>query len=318
MRVLVSTSLFVLALGCQPQSELEFQHLSTMKAKTQGLVLMDDGQVGHAGMAGTTCRFDTLNGWLIDDFDLPTREERVLDTLRGKVLGTNDEGLYEVKALDFTPAEHVTEGRYLRGGELVWLQGEGASCSVAYSDGDVVPVSGTLCEAGPDAVSVVRDDGAVVVGTADETVVVDGSGAEHFADAADFVVYDPATGLVYLAQKGERTVRAVDLDGMPVWSTELPGRIQAMTRLGSRGKVVAMITTDDEDRMVVIDGPSGEQELGTETPSADVELEASEDGSTLAVVLPREIYFFDVVADGEEPKKRKTLGAEDQRPTFSD
>ena len=75
MRVLVSTSLFVLALGCQPQSELEFQHLSTMKAKTQGLVLMDDGQVGHAGMAGTTCRFDTLNGWLIDDFDLPTEDE---------------------------------------------------------------------------------------------------------------------------------------------------------------------------------------------------------------------------------------------------
>jgi hypothetical protein len=289
-----------------------------MKARTKGLVLMDDGQIGHAGMVGTTCRFDTLNGWLIDDFDLPTRDERVVDTLRGAVLGTNPEGLYDVQELDFIPAHEVTEARYLRGGEVVWLQGGEASCSVAYSHGEAVPVSSELCEAGPDAVGVVRDEGSMVVGTDDETVVVDETGARALADGADFVVYDPETALIYLALEGRPTVRAIDRDGQPVWSVDLPGRITAMTRLGRRGKIVAMIASDDNARMVVIDGPSGEQELEVEAPSAEVELESSEDGTTLAVVLPKEIFFYDVVGRGELPKARKTLGTEDQRPTFSD
>jgi len=317
MRML-AISFLAFGVACQPESDLEFHHLSTMKAKTKGLVLMDSGQIGHAGMAGTTCRFDTLNGWLIDDFDLPTRDERVVDTLRGSVLGTNVDGLYDVQELDFIPALAVTEARYLRGGDLVWLQGENDACSVAYSTGEVVPVGSELCEAGPDAVSVMRDDGSVVVGTDEETVVVDETGARALADAADFVVYDPETELVYLAMEGRPTVRAMDRDGSPVWSVDLPGRITAMTRMGRRGKVVAMIESDGEARMVVIDGPSGEQELEVEAPSADVELESSEDGTTLAVVLPREIYFFDVVGRGEAAKERKTLGSEDEQPTFSD
>jgi hypothetical protein len=310
--------LLALAVGCQAGGELQLEHLSTMSARTKGLVLMADGQVGHAAMAGTTCRFDTLNGWLIDDFDLPTREERVVDTLGGAVLGTNAEGLYDVQELDFIPADAVTDARYLRGGEVVWLQGDATGCSLSYSDGGSVAVDGVLCEAGPEAIGVVRDDGSMIVGTAEDTVVVDEGGARSIADGADFVVYDARTDLVYLAMEGQPIVRAVTRDGDPVWSTHLGGRITALEKMGRRGKVVAMVASDGEARMVVVHGPSGEPELDVEAPSADVDLEVSEDGTTLAVIHEREIYFYDVYDRGDDPKERRTLGVEDRQPTFSD
>jgi hypothetical protein len=306
-----------LAMACGPQPELEFTHLSTMESKTRGVVLMDDGQRGHGAMVGTTCRFDTLNGWLIDDFDLPTRDDRVTDTLHGDVLGTNPEGVYEVRSLDFLTAGDVRDARFTTDG-IVTVEGVGDSCAVSWAHGARQPAPPAVCDAGPGAITVVRATGAVVVATPEQTVVVDADGARGLADAADFAVYDKRSGLVYLAMEGQSEVRAVDLDGELAWHTDVGGGVTAMQQMGKRNKVVVMVEDGDGTRMVVLDGPTGEEALEVEAPGADVELSVSDDGSTLAVTLPNRVFFYDVIGEGESPKRRTTLGAEDRRPVFSD
>lgn len=317
MRVLGGMVITVLAMACQPADPLEFTHLSTMQSKTRGVVLMDDGQRGHGAMVGTTCRFDTLNGWLIDDFDLPSRDDRVTDTLHGQVLGTNPDGVYDVRNLDFIPAAGVHDARFTEAGVVLVGSGDGG-CTVSWDDGRATAAPSGVCDADAGAITVVRDSGALVVATSDSTVVVDADGARELAEAADFAVYDKRTGLVYLAMEGLSEVRAVDLDGQLVWFTDVGGAVTAMQQMGKRQKVVVMVEDGDTTRMVVLDGPSGDEEVDVEAPGSDVELSVSDDGTTLAVTLPSEVFFYDIVAEGEETKRRKTLGAEDRRPVFSD
>ena len=81
-----------------------------------------------------------------------------------------------------------------------------------------------------------------------------------------------------------------------------------------------MLMTSDETgergSLVVLDGWSGEKLAEHSTPSPETDITLSEDGTTMAIVLPEDIYFYDVVDEDDEPKVRQTLGAE--RPVFSD
>jgi hypothetical protein len=315
-----SSLLFVLtalSAACSPAPELDIQHLSTLEARTRGVVLMDDGQSGFGAMSGTTCSFDTLNGWVIDDFDLPSSEERVTDVFRGRVLGTSPDGVYQVREVEQVASVNARDARFMGDG-FAFVVGSGDDCAVQFDDGRAHSVPAAACDAGANSVTVARDVGAVVLAAGESTVVVDADGARELADAADFAVYDRRTELVYLAMAGGSEVRAVDLDGRLIWSTDVGGRITAMQQMGRRGKVVVMVDFGDHAGMVVVNGHDGAPESEAQAPTSDVELSVSDDGTTLAVTLEGQVFFYDVVAEGEEPKQRDTLGAEEQAQEFSD
>ena len=316
MRAALFLSLTAL-MACSHSAELEIDHLSTLDARTRGVVLMDDGQSGYGAMSGTTCSFDTLNGWVIDDFDLPSREERVTDSLHGRVLGTSPEGVYQVRSLERVADVVARDARFIGDG-FAFLVGDAEACAVQFDDGSTHAVSGVACASGSNSLTVARELGAVVVATGDEAVVVSRDGARTLADEADFVVYDKRTDLVYVAMEGGSEVRAVDLEGRLVWHTDVGGQITAMQQMGKRAKVVAMVDFGDHAGMVVLDGPSGDAELEVEAPTPEVELSVSDDGTTLAVTLEDQVFFYDVIAAGETPKQRDTLGAEDQAQQFAD
>jgi len=319
MRLAVLLS-FLPLVACAPPAELNLDHLSTMESQTRGVVLMDDGQKGHGAMGITTCQFDTLNGWIISDHDMPTAAEEVTDTWRGSVVGVSEEGAHKVmRHAGDVEVSGVRDARFLPSGELVVFRAVDAGCEVSWTDSEAAAVvDGAVCEGSGSARAVVASTGEVVASADGEVVKLSPDDLQGFDDLADFVVYDRHTDLLYLAMEGDREVRGVTLDGERVWHTVLDGPVTAMQWMGGRGKVVAMIDDPDGGRMVVIDGPSGEVEQEQPTPSADVELSVSEDGTTLAVVTGEEVYFFDVYTDDEEPKERHTYGAERRQPVFED
>lgn len=306
----------LLAAACSTDG-LSISHMSVMQSQTRGVVLYDDGQRGHAAMWNTTCEFDTLNGWLISDHDLPTESEEIVDTFEGEVLGRSDVGAHPVWRLGQRDLElrGVVDGRLFADGLVVLRETRDGGCEARWDDGAVVALDASACAA--DALDVDREDGSLFVRQGAEVVKVDREGVNPFDGAADLVVFDRTTELVYLANKGEREVWANDLGGGLVWSTKLPGAITAMDDMGRRGAVMVVIEDGDRGRVVVLDGLTGDRRTEAEAPSAEVDVTVSEDGTTMAVTLETEVHFYDLTEEGEEPKKRKTLGA-DPSPAFAD
>lgn len=307
----------LLAAACS-SDELSISHMSIMQSQTRGVVLYDDGQRGHAAMWDTTCEFDTLNGWIISDHDLPTEAEEIVDTFEGEVLGRSDLGAHPVWQLGSKDLEikGVIDGRLYEGGLVVLRETRDGGCEARWDDGRVVALDVDACEA--DALDVDRIDGSLFVRQGAEIVKIDrDNGASFFDGAADLVVFDRTTELVYLANKGERKVWANDLEGGLVWSATLPGPVTAMDDMGRRGAVMVMVQDGDRGRVVMLDGLTGDRRTEAEAPSSDVDVSVSEDGTTMAVTLETEVHFYDLTEAGEEPKKRQTLG-EDPSPAFAD
>ena len=316
-----SLILVAMAAGCTSTNAIEMTLMSSMQSETRGVVLYDDGQRGHAAMWGTTCEFDTLNGWLISDHDLPTEAEVMQDTYGGEVLGLSDEGIHILEgAVTFEQTDigtrGVLESRLLSDGNVASLRIDQAGDCHAQIDGTTVDLEPEICETYT-SVTTNRTD-TLYVANGNEVLAVRKGGATKFADAWDLVEYDATTDLVYVANRFDTRVGGLHPDGQTAWRSETKGGIRDMDDMGARG-MLTLITEDEEGGrglLVVLDGWTGEKIAEHGTPSSDTDITLSEDGTTLAIVLPEDVYFYDVVDEDDEPKVRQTLGSE--RPDFVD
>ncbi len=301
--------------ACKTDDTLHLEMMSSMQSATRGVVLYPDGQRGHAAMWDTTCQFDTLNGWLIEDYDLPTDIEDVQDQYRGKVLGHSPQGLHVVQnRAEDVLLDDVIHGRFLDDGTVAMVRDTRSGCVVEI-DGQAATVDDAVCD--PRTEITVDREGELYAATGSELLRMGKDGSENLYGDADLVVFDPATGLVYAAKTGDQHVSGLYRDGALAWRTRVPGYVHSLDRMGDRGNALVMV--DDPKgggALIVIQGDSGEIITDHSTPSGDGDVVMSDDGRTLAVVMPTDVYFYDVTADGEKPKARRTYGSPD--PIFED
>lgn len=313
--------LIAMTAGCTSTNAIEMTLMSSMQSETRGVVLYDDGQRGHAAMQGTTCEFDTLNGWLISDHDLPTDSETMQDTYQGEVLGLSREGIHILEgATTFEQTDFdvvgVLESRMLDNGGVASLIRHSSGECAARIDGNTLDLEPEICET---YTSVTTDrTQTLFVANGNEVLAIRKGEATKFADNWDLVVYDRTTDLVYVANRFSTDVGGYQTDGQLAWRSETQGEIHDMDDMGARGMLMLMTADETGERgsLVVLDGWSGEKLAEHGTPSPETDITLSEDGTTMAIVLPEEVYFYDVVDEDDEPKVRQTLGAE--RPDFSD
>lgn len=292
----------VLALAaCAGPLDTAIVHESTLQQATKGLVLHEDGLRGHAGMFSTNCPFETTQGSVTGDYDLPGSDEDVQDG------GTSSLGA-ETVVLTMSDVVHLLEkstGDYvherhpwtgvrdvrLTGDGLVGLVEDADGCAIEWRvDGVAIATRDVACDDGFDAAL----DGTVVVGGA--PVVVASPDGEAPADAAGrLVAWDDALGLAYVADPGGDEVSAVGTDGALVWTTPVPGAVVALSAAGARGAaVVSLERSDGSGAVVWIDGATGDVLAQVETPSAAPSVTTSGDGSRIALVLPDQAHFYSV------------------------
>lgn len=301
--------------GCTGPPDLYLSHMSTMESETRGVVLYDDGQRGHAAMWDTTCEFDTLNGWLIEDHDLPTDTEIIQDQFEGTALARSDLGIHMIFDREDIELGGVLETRLLEDGGVLTLRRKGELCRVDIGD-RTVEVDTALCT---DLTSVSTDRvETLYVATGDALYGVDETGAQLFASDIDLVVHDRSNDRIYVAQLGGETLTGLDSKGVEQWSVTTDGPITSLEHMGRRGMALVMVEDLSTGRgaMQLFEGISGEEVVRHDTPSGDGDLTVSDDGTTLAVTIPGEVHFYDVLRLDETPKKRRTFGSPD--PVFTD
>ncbi|HHO53820.1 MAG TPA: hypothetical protein ENK18_23845 [Deltaproteobacteria bacterium] len=304
---LTTMALAVTWLGACQSDEIRMSHMSTLQEQTRGVVVMDHGLRIQAAMQDTTCIFRTLDGGFIRDHDLPTNDERIVDTYDGEILGASAQGIHLVNRGEDVAITEVVDARLWSGG-VVSLHETVEGCTVSWNRDEHISVPQELCDA--PAITADPRDGTLFVGLPGETSRIDRDGLASFDSGADLVSWDRATQLVYMAVSGERTVWATDINGVPAWSATTPAPVTALTHMGDRGLVLLMLDAGEgEGRFYILDGETGSLNSEHDAPGSEVEIDLSQDGTTLAVTLETEVHFFDITAGGEEPKERDTVGS---------
>ncbi len=289
----------ILASACQSENELRF--VSTLDAETNGVRLDEDGINAHAGMAGATCTVSTEWGCPIDDADLPTTEERVLDHFEGMTLASSVGAVHQIDADGWRRGEDVDislvrAARYTSGG-MIMLRGDADACFVQQGD-QQSKVPGKLCTEGIE-VEVDRTAGALYAATNDGVFTVDVDGATKVVDG-DLVAWDKKLEHLYTATTGETTIRATNTSGAEVWTVDLGSPINDIATRGNKRQVLVLTQGSDSfGDLYRLDGLTGKVLGSSELPDADGDMEVSGNGKTVAVVRPEEVHYFEMVIESE-------------------
>lgn len=290
--------------GCSSQDQLHFEERSSLESRTTSVVLYDNGFVGQGTMNEQSCQFDAMNGFILADYDLPTSEELMQD-VRGQVaIARTIEGIHVIdeagwdRANDI-PVQGVKHVRMTDDG-VASLIGDGAGCRVDWRNDDAVEtvsLEAAMCDAQGFAVDPVSKQ--VWVATPGAVVTAQPGGeARALQVQGDLIAFDETTGNIYVAEKGGSVVTTVDATGDVVWTNDIDGSVNDLTDMGALGATVAVVEGNDVE-IQVWDGTTGEQIADYELPaSADVVVSA--DASTVALVTPETVWFYDVL-EGSSP-----------------
>ena len=287
------------AAACTSENELRF--VSTLDAETNGVALSEDGNDSHVGMSGMTCTISTEWGCPVDDADLPTSEERVLDHFEGMTLASSALAVHQIDAdgwrrTDDLDVAGVRAARYTAQG-MVMLRGDVDACFVQQGE-QQTSVPGALCDADI-KVHVDRDQGSLYAATHKGVYAMDAKGAERIEDG-DLVAWDRRLQQIYTATSGEPELRATTRGGEEVWSTDLGMPIQSVAARGNKGQV--LVLTDGSDGFGVLhrlDGETGKPIAASELPDSAGEIEVSGNGHTVAIIRDEEVHYFSMVIDSE-------------------
>jgi len=289
-----------LTLGaCQVENELRF--VSTLDAETNGVVLADDGNNTHVGMEGMTCTVSTEWGCPIDDADLPTTEERVLDHFEGQTLATSIGGLHTIDSTGWQrdadiSVTSVRAARYAAGGLMV-LRGDARACFVQQGAHETA-VPGNLCTEDLD-VEIDRADSALYTAASDGVYAIEMTGAKKVSDG-DLAAWDPALRQLYTATAGETVLTASKRRGAEVWTVDLGLPILSIAARGNRGQVVVLAEAADEfGSLFRLNGVDGSQLGVSDLPDSEGSLEVSGNGKMVAIVRDDEVHFFSMVLESE-------------------
>jgi hypothetical protein len=294
---------FVLCLAaaaCASENELRFT--STLQAETRGVALSEDGLDSFAAMSGVTCTIDTNWGCPTEDVDLPTTEERLTDHWNGQTLGVSERGVHLIdRGVWLAEADRevaqVRTAALSEAGEVV-VSGTPESCSVQLGDDEPMLIDGAAC-ADDVHYSVDRATGHLYAAGPEGVVEVLSDRSRILGQGTDLADFDQSLHLLYTAVQGEPELRALDMDGEEVWKVTTGGAIQSLAARGMRGEV--MVLVDRPSGLAAIErreGESGRLLDRTTVPSSDGQLDASDNGRTIAVIRSDEVNFF-ALDDGE-------------------
>jgi hypothetical protein len=285
--------------ACTSENELRF--VSTLDATTYGVALSEDGNNSHVGMSGMTCTVSTEWGCPVDDADLPTEEERVLDHFEGLTLASSTGAVHQIDAdgwrrTDDIEVDGVRAARYTNQG-LLMIRGDSEACFV-QSDSTQTSVPGALCDTDV-KVQVDRDAGVLYAATGKAVYTVDEEGADKI-EQSDLVAWDRRLEQRYTATNGESTLHATTRDGNEVWTTDLDLPIRSLSARGNKGQV--LVLTDSSDGFGLLhrlDGETGRPLSSSELPDSAGEIEVSGNGHAVAIIRDEEVHFFSLVIDRE-------------------
>jgi len=289
----------IAASACQSENELRF--VSTLDAVTNGVVFTEDGNDSHVGMEGMTCTISTEWGCPIDDADLPTQEERILDHFEGVTLASSVAAVHKIDSEGWLRTEDVAvssvrAARYASGGMLM-LRGDADACFVQRGE-EESQVPGLLCDDGIQ-VEVDRSKGALYAATPDGVYVMDASGAEKMVEG-DLVAWDPSLNHVYTATTGDTTIVANTRDGDLVWTADVGLPIGSIATRGKKGQLLVLAEgTDGFGSLIRLDGADGTIMGSSDLPDSEGDLEVSGNGHTVAVVRSEEVHYFSLVLESE-------------------
>jgi hypothetical protein len=291
----------LLATGCAAEPSA-FDYQSTLSRGTRGLVLHDDGERGHAGMLGTNCPFETQQGTVTGDYDLPEQGEEVVDS--GDLIGEDtvlltlgdaahllekSSGVYTHETLSFPG---LRDARLIRGG-LVALVEDGERCRLEWTAG---ASEDSLCG----SLDVHGEDGTALVWGPEGAAVYDGTEARILDSLPSAAALDAASEAVYAAE--ESIVRAFDLDGMLRWEVaDLGGEVRGLTEAGATGAAAVFVALEDgRGKLLYLDGATGSIQASVLTPGVADMITVSADGSTVAMVRPHEAHFYRLSGEWRE------------------
>lgn len=292
------------AAGCSSQA-VNFEHQSELEVNTRGVELDDSGGAAVAGMFGTTCRVAVSDASVGEDYDFPTDNEEVQDAgiLNGEdaVLVQSDLGAhltYPDRVWDWSTEDFgttgVVEGRIFDDG--VALLTDDGNCHVEWQGGDTdvsVDMPADLCVGGSSFT--VAPDGQIFVANGGEIVTATAEGSEGLGADAELVVWDDAAQVLYTAFVGDSVMTGLEADGTVRWTTDLDGAVVSFDAMGPLGSAAVMVEKDNgTGALLTVDGFTGDVTSSLATPSAAEEVEVSSSGDSLALVLNREVHFFNV------------------------
>ena len=281
--------------------QVSFDLRTTMDARTNGVVLSDDGAMGDAAMFDQICAFDAMQGEVIGDLDLGESDERVLDAFGPHVLAAADGALHlvdrnDISNIEATYAIDAIEAKVLHNGIVSLVQSQ-AECRVIFDINGLsteVNVPGMTCDNGCDlAVDREREIAFVANGESLAAVTLDGVTFFENGAMASMVAYDPIGDVVMVSNTGYNDIRGMDIDGNVLWDVEASGNVFDSGVSGEIGATAFMIEHENGGEVVVLDSVTGEQRLGQLTPDV-ADISVSLDGGTIALSTPDSVFIYDV------------------------
>ncbi len=296
----MSYLMYLLACGGTDEARSPVAFRSTLRTPTAGVELFDNGETGRAGMYDVSCPFQTINGTVTGDYDMPGEGETVTDAgdtelgpETAAVVGADRVDLVESSRVEdrvmSIDVPGVVDARLVDGEVVAWVDQAGA-CSVVWTDsGRVVEAD---CGRGFDAID---EDQVVVVGASGTRILGVGGVEAEIPGAADLVVWDDLASVAYVAELGGHVVTAIEANGLVRWTTDVDGAITALDAAGDRAAATVAVSRGDVGALLWLDGASGLMLGEVETPAAPESLSISANGEALAVVLRDETHFYDLV-----------------------
>jgi hypothetical protein len=301
------TTLAALAGGCAAVDS-DLQYRGTLNTPTNGVVLFEDGELGHAGMAGTTCVV-TPDGRVANDVDIDRDDdEEVVDGSvhdGGVVLARTRGELHVMSRVeDFNPGvahipvAGVTDARFTGPGAFAAL----TDCAVEFfvDDGNqnwapttVMPLTDMGCASMDPSFEIDDATGTAYVGNDSGIFAVSPDATTRLADRTDHVVYAADLGALALADSGTTQVSLVGTDGAERWSADLPGTVHDVFDLGARDAVGVMVARDGQGTLMVLEASSGEVRQQFDLPDV-ADVVAAANGHTLALVLDDVVHYYNL------------------------
>ncbi len=301
-----TTGILVLAAltGCTTNTaDTRLAYQSSLGMRTNGVALHDEGDIGHAGMAGTNCPFETKNGGVTGDYQLPGEGEQIQDhgdSDLGEetvllVLGDNvfllekSTGSYRHETIEVTD---VDQARLFDDG-IVATRQSGDQCEVAWvSAGMVDGTASAACGAG---LTVDPHTGLAFVGTRDGVTVVDGTSEVAAEAAGDLLAWDATTEATYVATAGDSVVSAIEADGTLRWQADVGSAVRAIADAGIfEAAAVVVEHSDGTGGVIYLDGWTGEQRGAIATPEPARSAHVAASGRMIAVESNDDVHFYNV------------------------
>lgn len=253
-----------------------------------------------AGMEGQTCQLQYSMGAVEADDDLGEGDDTVFD-------GTpNDHGTDTVAVFDGSdtltfadfpsgqvlwsrPAPGAVAARFTEDGMVLLAEADGCSLEWQMGAASATFDVGASCAEGA-ALEVAPDGSQAWVAADGELWSATPDGALRLlSDSADLFALDGATGTLYTGSSG--VVRAL---GASPWEVDVGGTIMGLDDLGPIEAVIASVHSARGDRLVVLDGATGELILDQPLLRPAAGIVAAEDGRAIAMIGDWRTDFFAV------------------------